>query len=206
MAGGSSMYDYIVVGGGSAGATVAGRLAQRRAATVMLLEAGPSWYSSEMPEAVHAADPAPIGSRGITRFPDVHWQDIQARRSPVQEPYLYPRGRGLGGTSNVNAQMAIRPPLDDFLAWEACSPIWSEGQVLDAFITLESDLDFGEASYHGTDGPVPIERLPESGWGSLARQLTEAALDLGHQWCEDHNAPGSTGVSPQALNRRNGRR
>jgi choline dehydrogenase len=67
-------------------------------------------------------------------------------------------------------------------------------------------LDFGDAPYHGREGPIPIYRAPLAQWGAVDRAVREAALDLDYGWAEDHNAPHSTGVSPYAYNARDGRR
>jgi choline dehydrogenase len=65
---------------------------------------------------------------------------------------------------------------------------------------LEDDRDFGDRPYHGRGGPIPIRRLPEEAWGAVDVALAEAATAAGEPWAADHNAPGSTGVSPYALN------
>jgi hypothetical protein len=64
----------------------------------------------------------------------------------------------------------------------------------------------GSAPHHGADGPIPIYRAPLTAWGAMDRVLAEAALDQGHAWAPDHNAPGALGVSPYAINSRDGRR
>ena len=71
---------------------------------------------------------------------------------------------------------------------------------------MESDADFGDRPYHGSDGPIPVQRLPREAWGPADNALADAALGLGHPWCEDHNAPTATGVSPFGLNARDGAR
>ena len=74
----------------------------------------------------------------------------------------YPRGRGVGGTSTINGRIGLRLPLDEFDAWEALvGSDWSGLRVLETFIALEDDLDYGEASYHGRGGPTPIIRQTE---------------------------------------------
>ena len=116
-----------------------------------------------------------------------------ARRSAAQQPRLYWRGRGMGGSSAINGQIAIRGMLEDFDDWAAqgCAG-WSGADVLPAFIRLEDDLDFGDAPYHGRGGPIPVYRAAARalGRGRHARCAT-AALDLGYGWHDDHNAPGS---------------
>jgi choline dehydrogenase len=94
---------------------------------------------------------------------------------------------------------------EDFDLWEeeGCSGR-SSREVLPAFKRLEDDLDFGDRPYHGRGGPIPIFRMPQDQWGAVDRALRDAALDLGYGWAEDHNAPGSTGVSPYAINCRDG--
>jgi choline dehydrogenase/5-(hydroxymethyl)furfural/furfural oxidase len=71
---------------------------------------------------------------------------------------------------------------------------------------MESDLDFGDAPYHGADGPLPVTRLDREHWGPADHALAESAAAEGHGWCEDHNAPTGTGVSPYAISARDGAR
>jgi choline dehydrogenase len=76
--------------------------------------------------------------------------------------------------------------------------------VLPAFRRLETDERFGALDYHGEAGPIPIYRAPVSKWGPVDQALAEAALDQGYPWAPDHNAPGATGLSPYAINNRDG--
>jgi choline dehydrogenase len=81
---------------------------------------------------------------------------------------------------------------------------WSFDELLPFFNRLETDLRYGAASYHGDSGPIPIYRAPLSRWGAVDKALGEAALDLGYPWAPDHNAPHALGVSPYAINSRDG--
>jgi choline dehydrogenase-like flavoprotein len=94
----------------------------------------------------------------------------------------------------------------DFAAWaeQGCTG-WAWEEVLPFFIRLEDDLDYGDRPYHGRGGPIPIGRTPAERWGAVSRVFLEEALDFGHPWCEDVNAPDeSRGVSPLPLNARSG--
>lgn len=71
------------------------------------------------------------------------------------------------------------------------------------FCKLEDDLQFGDRPYHGRGGPIPIYRAPKERWGPVDSALAETAQSLGYGWCDDHNAPIGTGVSPYAINNRN---
>ena len=81
---------------------------------------------------------------------------------------------------------------------------WGWQEVLPYFRKLESDVDFGDAPYHGKTGPIPVYRAPVEQWGHVDRALMKAAMALGYGWCDDHNAPEGTGVSPYAINSRAG--
>jgi 5-(hydroxymethyl)furfural/furfural oxidase len=113
----------------------------------------------------------------------------------------------VGGSSAINTLAAIRGMPEDFDLWEqrGCTG-WSFAQVLPAFIRLEDDLDFGDHPYHGRGGPIPVYRPPLETWEPLHGALRDAAPDLGYGWVDDHNALEGTGVSPWAMNMRNGRR
>ena len=76
----------------------------------------------------------------------------------------------------------------------------SSSDVAPYFNQLERDVDFGELTYHGDCGPIPVRRLATDGWGTIYLAFAEAAQAVGHPWEPDHNAPGATGVSPFAAN------
>ena len=69
---------------------------------------------------------------------------------------------------------------------------------------MESDANFGDRPYHGADGPMPVLRLERDQWGPADNALAEAAAGLGYGWCDDHNGPEGTGVSPYGITAREG--
>jgi choline dehydrogenase len=193
-------YDFIIVGGGSAGCALAARLSEDSAARVLVLEAGrtDSWWDLyiHMPAALSF----PIGSR---------FYDWKYESEP--EPHLngrriyHARGKVLGGSSSINGMIFQRGNPLDYERWAADPGLegWDYAHCLPYFKRMETCLA-GADEWRGGDGPLPLERGPAK--GPLFDAFFEAVQEAGYPLTDDVNGFRQEGFAKFDRNIRNGRR
>ena len=195
-------YDYIVIGAGSAGAILATRLSEDPNTSVLLLEAGPDYPDIDsLPEEVRHSY---MSSKSIWDS-EHNWQ--YTARGTSEAEIEIPRGRVTGGSSAINGTVFLRGIPEDYDNWAQWgNDEWSFQQLVPYFNKLETDTTYQDdpGDFHGSSGPIICRRFMQDEWREGNRAWFDAWRDGGQPYCEDHNAPGTTGVGPIPLNNPNG--
>ena len=169
-------FDYVIVGGGSAGCVLASRLSERPSNRVLLLEAGEDYApGSEPPEIL---DSFAGTAHSNPRFT---WSGLSATflprpgNAPDRRPRRrYTQGRVIGGGSSVNGMVANRGLPSDYADWVARGATgWDWDDVLPFFRKLEDDRDF-DGPLHGKGGPVGLRRIFPDRWPGFTRAVIQA--------------------------------
>lgn len=195
------MFDFVILGGGSAGCALAARLSESPDNSVLLIEAGKNVTAQTAHPDVLASYPA---KAYFNR--DFTWQSMTAllggarandQRSRVRA--RYEQARILGGGSSINGLNANRGSPEDYDGWETLGADgWNWKNVLPYFRKLERDLNF-DGEYHGKDGPIAISRYPVDDWSGFVKGVASLLQHRGFAILPDQNGKWEDGVMPTTV-------
>ena len=190
-------FDFVVVGGGSGGCAVAGRLSEDPKTSVALLEAGgkdDNWMVTT-PGALALMVPSKLNNWAFDTVPQA---GLNGRIG------YQPRGKGLGGSSAINAMVYIRGHRSDYDQWASLGNAgWSYADVLPYFKRSEDNADFG-GEYHGKGGPLAVNKLRTD--NPVQETFLQAAREAQFRIREDFNAEDHEGLGIYQVTQKNGER
>lgn len=190
-------FDYIIVGGGSSGCVLAGRLSENPQVSVCLLEAGGTGdgWKVEVPCAAVISIPTKINNWAFETVPQ---KGLNGRKG------YQPRGKCLGGSSAINAMVYIRGHRQDYDDWSALGNTgWSYDEVLPYFIKSENNQRI-KNQYHGNDGPLSVIDLHSD--NPLQQKYLAAAKQQGYRILDDFNGEEQEGLGIYQVTHINGER
>lgn len=190
------MYDYVIVGAGSAGCVLARRLTEDPHTTVLLLEAGGPDTRQEIR--------IPAAFAKLFKTPQDWAYETEPQAHLKQRSLYWPRGKMLGGSSSMNAMLYLRGHPSDYDAWrDLGNPGWGYAEVLPYFRKLE-DEERGASEDHGVGGPLSITDLRSP--NPLSRAFLKAGVEVGLSLNPDFNGPTQEGVGLPQVTQKQGKR
>lgn len=193
----SDRFDYIIVGGGSAGCVLANRLSADPTQRVLLLEAGPRDWNPIYRVPIMAGL---LHSMKYNNW----WYRTEPEPHLKNRSIIWPRGKVLGGSSSVNGLIYIKGNPKDYDGWAQMGlSEWSYDQLLPYFRKAESHF-LGESEYHGGEGPIPVTQF-HSGH-RFFEDFPQAARQAGYRLSSDHSGEEQEGAGRFDFNVLNGQR
>ena len=187
------MYDYVIVGAGSAGCVLANRLSEDPDVKVLLLEAGPP----DTNQNIHV----PLGYLKLPHT-EIDWDYWAAPESLCNNRRIpLPRGKVLGGSSSINAMVYIRGNPLDYDGWDV--PGWCWDDLFPYFLKAE-DNERGASEWHGVGGPLPVSE--QRSGNLITRAFVDAGVQAGLTRNEDFNGAEQDGVGMYQVTQRGGLR
>ena len=192
-------FDYIIVGGGSAGCALAGRLTEDPAVSVCVLESGGADDSVFVKAPMGIIAMVPFGMMNSWHYFTAPQAGLNGRKG------FQPRGKVLGGSSSINAQVYTRCNPRDYDGWAALGNAgWSYADLLPLFKRAENSHCFSNDPYHGNSGPLHVSYLRSP---SPANEAFRAAcVEKGIPLNPDYNGASQYGISPTQATQFNGER
>ena len=182
-------FDYVVVGAGSSGCVMANRLSEDGKKSVLILEAG----GKDTNFFIHM--PAGYSQIVPTKSASNYGFETEPEETTNNRKLYWPRGRGWGGSSSINAMVYIRGHAYDYDLWrQQGNTGWSYDDVLPYFKKAESFNGDGDSDYHGFDGPLSVKKS-ESNHDELLDVFVEAGGQAGFPLTNDFNGKNQEGFS-----------
>jgi choline dehydrogenase len=193
-----NVFDYVVVGAGTAGCVLASRLSEDGASRVALIEAGPM----DRHPFIHI--PATVGAAIAT--PKLNWRFMTAPQAHLNGRSIpIPRGHVVGGSGSINGMVYFRGHPTDFDDWAAAgNPGWSYREVMPYFLRSENNDAYPNSPYHGSGGPMNVVFIKRP--NPMTPAFLAAMDSLGFQRNADFNGVDSEGYGPRQGTISKGRR
>ena len=194
----TQLFDYLIVGGGTAGCVLAARLSEDRQCSVCLIEAGG--------DGRHRYVDVPGGVSLVQRRPELNWRFLTVPQAQLNNRRIgNPRGRGLGGSALINGMVYFRGNPRDFDDWAALGATgWDYAKVLPYFRRTEHNENFTASPWHGRGGEMNVRTVTHP--NPLNRAFLDALAGEGIARSADLNGLDSEGAALRQLSVREGRR